>query len=314
MESKYGAIAEAKRFSDEKIQSLRNLIPAIIKADCISIVTVGSYGRKEASNLSDLDFFFIKDREDYSPGIEISAFRDLYRELGLKSPSKDGAFNSEIEFRADMSKNIGGFEDKTEKLTRRLLFLLEGDWLLNEGLYNKTLDQLIRCYVRETITEHQLCRFLLNDLIRYYRTICVDFECKTYEHGKPWGDRNIKLQFSRKLLYFSGILVVAETAQRNWQAKREISSVLLRLTPLERLRRICGSQSEKALEIYDDFPLQMASDKVRDMLMATPEDRAKQSPEFKTFKNKGHQFTSELSRLLTATYDVSHPIHTAIKF
>ena len=56
MESKYAAIAEAKRFSDEKIQSLRDLIPAIIKADCISIVTVGSYGRKEASNLSDLDF------------------------------------------------------------------------------------------------------------------------------------------------------------------------------------------------------------------------------------------------------------------
>jgi hypothetical protein len=95
MESKYAAIAEAKRFSDEKIQSLRDLIPAIIKADCISIVTVGSYGRKEASNLSDLDFFFIKDREDYSPDIEILAFRDLYRELGLKSPSKDGAFNSE---------------------------------------------------------------------------------------------------------------------------------------------------------------------------------------------------------------------------
>ena len=70
-------------------------------------------------------------------------------------------------------------------------------------------------------------------------------------------------------------------------------SVLLRLTPLERLRRICGSQSEKALEIYDDFLMQMASDKVRDMLMATPEDRAKQSPEFKTFKNKAPAGTSK---------------------
>jgi len=46
-------------------------------------------------------------------------------------------------------------------------------------------------------------RFLLHDLIRYYRTICVDFEYKTYENGKPWGDRNIKIQFSRKFLYFS---------------------------------------------------------------------------------------------------------------
>ncbi len=253
MESKFAAIEEAKNYTDAKIHLLRSRLPAIMKSDCVSVVAVGSFGRKEASALSDLDFFFIKDREDYSPDDEVQAFRGLFEELGIKTPSKDGAFNSEIELCSEMSRNVGGFEDKSEKLTRRLLFLLEGDWLYNEELFNKALDQLIRHYVRETITEHQLCRFLLNDLIRYYRTICVDFECKTYEHGKPWGDRNIKLQFSRKLLYFSGILVVAETAQQNWQAKREILKTYLRLTPLERLKRICGIQAEKALDIYDDF-------------------------------------------------------------
>ncbi len=314
MESKFAAIEEAKNYTDAKIHLLRSRLPAIMKSDCVSVVAVGSFGRKEASALSDLDFFFIKDREDYSPDDEVQAFRGLFEELGIKTPSKDGAFNSEIELCSEMSRNVGGFEDKSEKLTRRLLFLLEGDWLYNEELFNKALDQLIRHYVRETITEHQLCRFLLNDLIRYYRTICVDFECKTYEHGKPWGDRNIKLQFSRKLLYFSGILVVAETAQQNWQAKREILKTYLRLTPLERLKRICGIQAEKALDIYDDFLRQLSSSDVRAMLTATTEDRNKQSPEFKTLKNKGHQFTSELSRLLTATYDVSHPVHTAIRF
>jgi predicted nucleotidyltransferase len=314
MESNNSAIAEAKRYTDEKINLLRNQLPSLIKSESVAIVVVGSFGRKEASDLSDLDFFFIKDRDDYRPDAEIEAFRRLFGELGIRTPSKDGAFNSEIELCSEMSRNIGGFEDKSEKLTRRLLFLLEGDWLYNERLYTKALDQLIAHYVRESITEHQLCRFLLNDLIRYYRTICVDFECKTYEHGKPWGDRNIKLQFSRKLLYFSGILVVAETVQQNWQTKREILKTFLRLTPIERLKRICGPQAEKALEIYDDFLKQMSSSEVRDMLTATTEDRNKQSPEFKTFKNKGHQFTSELSRLLSATYDVSHPIHMAIRF
>jgi hypothetical protein len=108
----------------------------------------------------------------------------------------DGAFNSHVEYCVDMAKNIGGFEDTTEKLTRRLLFMLEGDCLFNRPVFDTTFDNLLQQYVRETITEHQLCRFLLNDLIRYYRTICVDFEYRTYENGKPWGDRSGSRQYS----------------------------------------------------------------------------------------------------------------------
>lgn len=82
--------------------------------------------------------------------------------------------------------------------------------------------------------------FFLNDLIRYYRTICVDFEYKTFEANKPWGIRNIKLIFSRKLIYFSGVLIAAEMYQRSAQQKKKIVKELISLSPVERLRKACG--------------------------------------------------------------------------
>ena len=312
--TKVRALQEAKDYSDDKVGHLRRELPKVIATEDVAVVTVGSFGRREASSHSDLDFFLIERVAGAATTKEIEAVRSVIHNCGIKMPSTDGAFNSHIELCTDMAKKIGGFDDKTEKLTRRLLFLLEGDWLFNKNLFDECFEKLIQQYVRDTITEHQLCRFLLNDLIRYYRTICVDFEYKTYEDGKAWGDRNIKLQFSRKLLYFSGVLVVAETVQHRWEIKREILRKYLRLTPTERVREICGAQSEKALAIYDDFLEQLSSKEVRDMLKKTGEDRKSHTPEFRTFKNNGHHFTYELSRLLAATYEASHPIHTALKF
>jgi hypothetical protein len=66
--------------------------------------------------------------------------------------------------------------------------------------------------------------------------------------------------------------------------------------------------------MYDAFLQKTASTEVREMLRETSDDRQKYSPEFRMFKNQGHHFTSELSRLLGATYDATHPIHTALRF
>lgn len=307
------ALKTAQIYSDDKIKTLRKELTHAISSPSICIVTVGSFARREASQQSDLDFFVITEDKLPKPQNEIEIFINKVKDLDIKMPAVSGAFN-ELEQCSEMIKNIGGFGDVTEKLTRRLLFLLEGEWLYNQLFFDRLFDQFINIYVKDSITEHQLARFLLNDLIRYYRTICVDFEYKTSEDGKPWGDRNIKLMFSRKLLYFSGVLVAAETIQNSCQIKREILKKYLRLTPIERTKQICGPRSGKALAMYNDFLEQMALPSTRDILKRTTMDRDHHPEEFRSLKNKGHHFTYELSRLLSETYDSSHPIHNAMKF
>ena len=80
--------------------------------------------------------------------------------------------------------------------------------------------------------------FLLNDIIRYYRTITIDFEFKTSETGKSWGLRNIKLTYSRKLIYFVGLLMVAKTQDLEKDEKANILIKYINMTPIERIECI----------------------------------------------------------------------------
>ena len=215
-----------------------------------------------------------------------------------------------------MCENIGGQDDKNDKITRRLLFLLESDWLYNKKAAEQYREAIVDRYIKNTITDHQISRFLLNDLIRYYRTMCVDFEYKTAEVGKPWGTRNIKLQFSRKLIYFSGILIAAESAQRTYPYKKNITLELIELTPIERILKICGTTAHRALELYDRFLEKISDKSIRDITDKVTADRKTHDeyPEFRDLKNAGHHFSWELARLLKQTYDSSHPIHNALIF
>ena len=306
------AIDRARAFSEARLDQLRVCIPALVPPEA-AVVACGSYARREASAASDFDYFTIVARADAGP--------DQPWQLELKraiagivkvEPAQDGAFGK-VETCDRMVRNIGGQVDDNQKMTRRMLFLLEGAPLSGVSAARLVRRAILERYVRAGSGE-PLALFLLNDMIRYYRTIAVDYEFKTTEgdRPKPWGLRNVKLMFSRKMLYAGGLFSVARATEQAAEARIATLERLLDLNPIDRLAEICGPAAiGPVLDTYDGFLAVMTDRSIRRRLEGLALDDRTDAL-FCDLKAAGERFTQQLLALFAATFDLAHPIHRAM--
>jgi predicted nucleotidyltransferase len=308
------AIERSRKFSETKLTDLRSRLAEVIPPEEV-VLTCGSYARREASGASDIDFFIITQVSETHKLPWVEKAKAMIDEIIPIEPAASGAF-ANVEMRDSMLRNIGGDNDSNQKITRRMLFLLEGEWLFNASGLKSVRRQIIEHYIRSSMTDHQLALFLLNDIIRYYRTIAVDYEFKTVEgeKPKPWGIRNIKLVFSRKLLYASGLFSVAMTADRSREEKVSVLERLFELPVIDRLIDICGlARMVPVLNCYDHFLAKLEDTEIRTRLNGLRRDQ-RDDPVFRDLKNEGHHFTRELLKLFEGTFDSTHPIRKAVVF
>lgn len=311
-----GGYIATKAYSEGQLGVLRATLQTVVPQGEL-VVTCGSYARREAVNDSDLDFYSISSTTDGATKPKwFGKLEGAVKGIVGKLPSRDGAF-SEITKTTALLKNYGGSNDTNKSITRRMLYLLEADYLTEPEKFVSLRRKILEKYISNTPSDHQLAFYLLNDIIRYWRTMAVDYAQKTSGDGnkKPWAIRNVKLVFSRKLIYASGLFAVALTANRREADKIEILEQLFAMTPIERIRWVCGDhQAIRLLELYDVFLDAMADDNIRHHLEALSRDEKATDEIFRKIKNEGHYFSRELIGLFEKTFHVSHPIHMAVIF
>lgn len=301
-------------YSKCQLSKIRDRLKKLPLDSTALLVCCGSYARGEASEQSDIDYFMVSDSTDKNTKLFQTVCSEI-RSIIPTDPSKYGAFAMEVN-RAEILANIGGDNDNNQNITHRILFLLEGVSLFNEPGLQCFRREILEHYIQKGMTDHQLALFLLNDIIRYYRTVAVDYEFKISRSGdqKPWAIRNIKLVFSRKLLYASGLFSIAMTADRARDEKIEILEGLFDRPVMERMIKICGKTAMDPVLTKYNFFLEKLEDPETRKTLETLEIGNRDNPTFREIKNEGHHFTRELLKLFESTFDSTHPIHRAVIF
>jgi hypothetical protein len=252
-----GELSDRRCQTADRIDDLRKRLTAAeaITSGKACVYMTGSFGRCEASRHSELDLFILgknngtpdrhgKHGSELGSLDEICLKADLIevtRKVGIQEFSGGGRWLVHYSV-DDLIKTLGTPEDDVENtFTARLLLLLESQALLGESVYRVALDEVIAAYWRD-YEDHKsnfMPTFLANDILRLWRTFCVNYEARTEripEIEKAKGKlKNYKLKHSRLLTCYSAILYLIAVYSQNGSVHPNDARKMTKLTPTQRL-------------------------------------------------------------------------------
>ncbi len=298
------------RINKLKVAVNKNVSP---NGNDVCVYITGSHGRKEAHESSDLDLFFIREGSQEHNGVSRvdkalfdASLIKTARKLKFPEFTKGGAY-LDIHYLDDILDVLGSPEDDYRNFfTARMLLLLESVPILHDGIYGLIIERIVDSYYRD-YHDHEVHfrpAFLVNDIHRYWITMCLNYEHARNRENRTRAEKNkahlknVKLKFSRLMTCYS--MIVPILSSPGTITPEEVAA-LVRRTPIGRL-----------LDVAQEHPA--LADTVRSVLShyswfleqtGKPEDEAlawiARKPNRNRAFNKARDFGRSMFKLVTET-------------
>jgi predicted nucleotidyltransferase len=320
-------LSKSRKTSSNTREDLDKLLSAEIRrytSEDTSFVVFGSLGRDEWTSNSDLDWTFLIDGGANSDHLLIAQdIQKVLEKAKFQKPGPTGTFGN-MAFSHDIIHQIGGQDDTNKNTTQRILLLLESCAI---GERTEAYERVIRAVINRYLEEdnhllahdakkYRVPRFLLNDIVRFWRTMAVDFASKQRDRaGKGWGLRNAKLRMSRKLIFASGLLVCFSSnldPDLQTQISTDKSDIRLqlvnyirdhvRMTPLEIVARsverygVPDSVAKELFGAYSEF-LKILNDEDSRKALDSLRSEDSTDPTFRRIREISRSFESALDHI-----------------
>ena len=306
------ALIEARDRTTRALAELRGKLDHALLPSNSSLVMFGSWGRREKTGESDFDWGLVIDDADLNlEGPKAAeAVAHLVDVFQHKPPGREQYFGTAFHA-GPLSDQIGLDDDDNRNLTRRMLLVLESLPVTGEDVHERVLRRVLDRYIEQHVRDFWPPRFLLNDVIRYWRTMCVDFEGKVARDERE-GERNkfvmrnAKLRTSRKLLYASGLLPILMCRLIEAKHIPDFLYEQMRAPATDRLARAFmhldrADSGLRTLAAYSDWIALSGNAEARAALAALDQDTRFDSPEFAEIKRIGGLLDNGLLSLLFET-------------
>lgn len=309
------ALQAAWDYSRGRLLEIRSrLADATLPADILTIGIAGSLARMEATRQSDCDLVVVLRRgvDAESPAAR-EAFRTVWSalvDLNLDPPETEGIYAGPVSVDALLDPvTIGLVSEDQRVFGSRILFLLELQPVWNGRAFVELSRAIVDRYADRYVALDQSKQwtYLLNDLVRYFKSLCQTYlYAELYDHRR-WRQRNLKARHSRLLMY-AGLLFLLGEASRVQDRKEEWLAGRLTWTPLERLAACYAQYDDLQFGVLarclDRFVSALGNPEFRQSLSDTQQPDSplarESNPQFQELKRNGDDFIADLLRFALA--------------
>ena len=302
---RYPALKQNWIFSVEFLNYLSAHCADRLSKNVETIAIAGSFGRLEGSRESDADYIMVvTDPEDSSISHDKEVLQEAIKEYGVSPPNKSGVF-SQPRSRLQLIEPIGKADERVDELGKRMLLLLESRPIYRADRFDELITELFGRYSEYIVADpDKEFAFLLNDLIRYFRFICVNYQANFWRQNEKWALRNLKLRHSRIVMYSGLLFLLGEASKLSGPAKVEAVSTHLPYTPLERLGWVYDQNHDggffRILGLYNLFVSRLSDSAWRGQLKEVEYQGRYNVAAFAELKANSDAFVAEFMRFIFA--------------